>query len=342
MTEDSRKGIVNKYKNSMKKSIYYILILFIFTLPIISFAEMQIEVQENEVSIETIPENPQPYDDVTINISSYATDLNKAIITWQTDKGVVLSGIGKTSYSLKALGPNTTIILNISIKPVGSMNTINKKVVISPSEVELVWEAADGYTPLFYKGKSFVSGEGLIKVVAIPNTNTIKSGRGSVVYNWKSGDEALLEATGYNKEYYTFPNSALNNKEEITVTASAVDGQYNATKTITIPIISPKVLFYKKSPTEGILYNMALNSNSPFIEEEMTIVAEPYFLALKGHENEFNYNWKINGDNINTPSKKTELTIRPTSRGGYANISLMMENLNKLFQKVTGQLKLTI
>jgi len=74
----------------------------------------------------------------------------------------------------------------------------------------------------------------------------------------------------------------------------------------------------------------------------MTIVAEPYFLSLKGHENNFIYSWQINGERIATPSKKTELTIRPTSRGGYATIDVVIENLNELFQKVSNQLKLNL
>jgi hypothetical protein len=65
-------------------------------------------------------------------------------------------------------------------------------------------------------------------------------------------------------------------------------------------------------------------------------------LALDGNEVNFSYNWKINGETIDTPSKKTELTVRPAERGGYATIDLVMENLNFLFQKVAGKLNLTL
>ena len=74
----------------------------------------------------------------------------------------------------------------------------------------------------------------------------------------------------------------------------------------------------------------------------MTVVAEPYFLAINSSGSNFNYNWSINGDPIKTPSKKTELTIRPASRGGYATIDVSFESLSKLFQKVSGTLKLTL
>jgi hypothetical protein len=329
----------------MKKFLYFILIvsiLNILSMPSFSVADLQIDVQEGEISVETIPNNPQPYGDVTINITSYATDLNKAIIVWTGDKGVILSGIGETSYSFKTGGPNTSNTFNIKITPVGSMNTINKKIVINPSEVDAVWESVDGYTPPFYKGKTLPTSGSTIRVVAIPNTDTIKSGIGSMAYIWSNTNETKLDASGYNKSSYTFKNSMFDNINEIKVVASSVNGDYGAESTIEIPVYPPKVLFYKKSPTEGILYSKNLDNNYVFSEDEMTIVAVPYFLATKGVSFNFNYSWDINGDPIKTPKKKTELTIQPASRGGYADISITIESVSDLFQKVIGQLKLTL
>lgn len=329
----------------MKKFLYFILIVCILNiLSISSFssAELQIEVQEGEISVETIPNNPQPYDNVTINLTSYATDLNKAIILWTGDKGTLLSGIGETSYSFKTGGPNTSNTFNVKITPIGSMNTINKRIVITPSEVDAVWESVDGHTPPFYKGKALPTSGSTIRVVAIPNTNTIKSGMGSMAYVWTNANENKVNESGYNKSSYTFKNSMFNDINEIKVAVSSVNGNYGAESKIEIPIYPPKVLFYKKSPTEGVLYNKNLDNNFIFSEEEITIVAVPYFLATKGVSFNFNYNWNINGDPIKTPRKKTELTIRPTSRGGYADIRITIESVSDLFQKVIGQLKLTL
>jgi hypothetical protein len=290
------------------------------------------------VSVDLIPENPEPYQDVTVKITSYATDLNRAFIEWRSGSNLILSGYGKTSYSFTAPGPNVSTVLDVNITPSDGGGKITKRVVVSPSEIEIMWEAVDGYTPPFYRGKSYITREGRIKAVAIPNTGT----SGKISYTWKSGDNTVLGASGYNKDSYTFKNSELNTSESVTVSASSVDGRYNATKTISIPIVEPKIIFYKKSPTEGILYNNAL-TNETYVEgEEMTMVAEPYFLAIKGNENEFTYSWKINGKEIETPSRKTQLTIHPASRGGYATIDLVLENLSTFFQSASGQLKLNL
>ncbi len=310
--------------------------------PFISFAESQISIQEGEINVETSPNNPGPYQDVTVSLSSYATDLNKAIITWQTKAGVVLSGIGKTFYTFKTEGTETINVININIQPSGSVNTITKRISIIPTEIEIMWESVNGYTPPFYKGKALPVSGGLIKAVAIPNTKTIASGSGSITYTWKNNGETNLDASGYNKNSYIFKNSLFEEQSEITVISSSVAGNFGAEKTIKIPMYSPKLIFYKKSPTEGALYNVALDKENIMTEEEMTIVAEPYFTSFSGKENNFIFNWKINGENIQTPSKKNELTVRPTSRGGFATINLAVENTKEMFQKISNSLRLNI
>lgn len=333
---------MNKVKSKIIR-LFLISFLILGTIyPLISFAENQISIQDGEISVETSPNNPGPYQDVTINLSSYATDLNKAIITWQTKAGTVLSGIGKTSYTFKTEGTETLTTINIIIQPSGSVNTITKRISIIPTEIEIMWESMSGYTPPFYKGKTLPVSGSLIKAVAIPNTKTIGAGSGSITYTWKNSGETNLEASGYNKNSYVFKNSLFEEQSEITVISSAVAGNFGAEKTIIIPTYDPKLIFYKKSPTEGTLYNMALEKEATLIEDEMTIVAEPYFTSFSGKENNFIFNWKINGENIQTPSKKTELTIRPNSRGGYATIGLAIENTKELFQKISNSLKLNI
>lgn len=328
--------------NKVIKILGVIVIVSILSMPSFSFAESEISIYESDIDIQMWPETPEPYKDVEIKLISYATDLNKANIEWKIGASIVLSGYGKTTYTMKAPGPNITTNIILSITPVNSINKLIKQIVIRPSDIEVLWEAIDGYTPPFYRGKSLISKEGTIKLVAIPNSSTIKSGKGNISYKWMRDDATVQEASGYNKDSYVFENNVLKSSETINLTASSIDGSYNASKNLDIPIYSPKVLFYKRSPTEGVQHNRVLDSNTVFTGDEMTIVAEPYFLALKGSENLFNYKWNINGDPIKTPSKKTELTIRPTARGGYANIDVTFENINKVFQKISGALKLTL
>lgn len=313
-------------------------------MPTYSLAENEIGLQSNEVNVEVNPKNPGPHENVTITISSYATDLDKAIISWQTKNNELQSGIGQKKYVIKTGEVDIPIVVNISIKPVGSMDTITKKITIIPSEIDIMWESVDGYTPPFYRGKSLPINGSTIKAVAIPSTNYIKSGYGSITYIWKNNDSVKEDASGYNKNYYIFKNSLFDKNNKIGVIASSVDGNYKAEKYINIPLYKPKIVFYKKSPTESILYNNSIDNDTITSEKETTIVAEPYFFSspYQKTNSDIVYSWKINDKNIQTPTIKNELTIKPVSSNGYATISLTIENLNELFQKVTNKIKIKL
>ena len=316
--------------------------MILLSVPFFSVKALNVSIEDSDIIVNTTPSSPEPYQNTTIELSSYSTNLNKASIEWKTGSKVLLSGIGKTKYSFQTSGPNISVVFNITINPAEGGDPVNKRVVITPSEIEMLWEAVDGYVPPFYKGKAFVPKEGSIKVVAIPNTNTIKSSKGDVEYLWKNGDTNDQDASGYNKDSFIFRNKVINSTENISVTASSIDNNYSATSDIEVPIVDPKIIFYKKSPTEGILYNKALVTQINMPENEMTIVAVPYFLSVAGNENNIQYTWNINGKEIETPSKENELTVNPTDRGGYAVINLVIENLNLLFQKVNNTLRINL
>lgn len=310
--------------------------------PHYTLALSEINVSGDDISVETIPENPKPYENINIQLVSYATDLNKAMIQWQAGSSVLSSGYGKTSISYTTGAPNSITIIDITITPENSFDKIVKRLTINPSEVDLLWEAPDSYTPPFYKGKALPSGESVIRVVALPNTKTLKNGKDNVVYTWKNNGNSVSTTSGYNRDSYVFQNDVLKTIEKISVVASSVDSRYNAQGSIDIPIRKPEILFYKKSETEGILYNNALKGEADISEDEVTLVAIPYFMSIIGNEQYMEYNWSINGKSIETPRNKTEIVIRPKERGGYALIGLVFENTKLLFQKVDTKLKLNL
>lgn len=324
-----------------KITLLFIMVLGIFNIPNFSYSESQIGIENDSVIVEMSPNNPEPYQDVSIQLNSYSTDLNKAVITWDIDGDNFISGIGKINYSFKTKGPGITTNINISIKPIGSSGSITKRISINPSEVDILWESVDGYTPPFYKGKALPTPGSSINIVAIPNTDIIKYGIGSMTYTWKNDGSVLPESSGYNKNSLKYKNDIYSDTDKISVSVSSVEGNYAAEKNIEIKAFKPKVVFYKKSPTEGILYNNALNIKYTMEEDEMTIVGEPYFLSTLTNS-DYDYSWKINGASVNTPNKKNELTVRPTARGGYATIGLKVENIKKIFQEASNQLKLSL
>jgi hypothetical protein len=327
-------------KINLKSFLLKLFIFGIILFPCVGVAESQILVQETEIDYEIIPINPEPYDEVTINLYSYAADIDKAFISWQSSNGIVQSGTGKKSLTFKAPGPDSTIYFDIIINPVEQTASIKKRIFINLFDMDVLWESVDSYTPPFYKGKALPSRGSLIKVVAVPNSKTVTSGIGKIDYTWKNNDDTLEENSGYNINSYLFKNSLFETINNIEVQASSVVGNYNANKTIEIPTYNPSLVFYKKSPTGGILFNEGIVDSYLMTEDQTTFVASPFYLATKGKEGSFDYSWYINGNLTPSLDKKSEITIRPNSRDGYIDMELTVENISELYQKITNSFEI--
>lgn len=323
-----------------KNLLFIIFIVFIFVSTTKVFA---LDATENDILISIDPENPRPFSQVTINITSYAVDLNKANISWKNEGKTVLSGTGKTKYSFTTGGPNTSISFALSIIPEGDIQPLIKYFAISPSDLDILWEAMDSYTPPFYKGKALPSKEGKIKVVAYPNTSGLsQTNQKNITYTWKNNFDTVKSASGNGKSKYIFTNSELKSTEKIGVVASGPGNNFNSEGSVNINMVNPQVIFYKQSPTKGTQYQKAITNGDYLSEDEITFVAEPYYLSFKDSTSGFKYTWKINNTEIDTPKNPRELTVRPSSRGGYANVSFSLENTKKLFQIVTNNLKIEL
>src|SRR5690606_10591875 len=68
-------------------------------------------IRDNDIAVDFSPAVPGPNQNVKITLSSFATDLNKAAITWSVDGKESLSGTGKTSFSFTTgdIGSKTEI-----------------------------------------------------------------------------------------------------------------------------------------------------------------------------------------------------------------------------------------
>jgi hypothetical protein len=312
----------------------------LITVPFISSAESGLT--ERDVNIELNPAIPVPHKNVTATLTSYTTDLNKALIEWKdASNNVLLSGTGEKSYTVNAGEPNSDINIQVHITPFGDSNPIVKQLFIHPADVDILWQIDDAYTPPFYKGKALPTSESIIRAVAMPNAGA-SSTKSNIVYIWKLEHNTISKSSGYGKDSFIFKNSYLRDVEHIEVNASSVNSSYSATNNVTIPIGSANILFYLKNSDGVVEYNKAITANTTISSDESTIVAEPYFFPIKSGAGNLVYSWKINGESINTPRNPLSLTIRPASTGGYATISLSIENVAKLFQNVSANLRINL
>lgn len=320
-----------KIKLNLFFLIFIIGIIFVFPTK-----KINAELRAVDISATIIPENPKPYEDVTILLESYAVDLDSSTIEWKSRDKIFYKNTGAKEFTLKAGAPGTKSIVDIKITNQDG-ESAQKRIILEPSDMDILWQAVDSYVPPFYRGKALPPKEGKVKVIAIPNTGS-GSQSSSYSYLWKLNDKTQQDQSGYKKNSFVFNLSNTEKENTVEVTSNSVSGESTSDGILKISGVNPKILFYKKTPGEGISYNDAFSSEFNLEESEVTIKAEPYFMGDMGKGDIHNYEWKVNNEVINTPAKKNTLTVRPTTRGGYAKINLFIENTTKLFQSATKQL----
>ncbi|KKR43168.1 MAG: hypothetical protein UU10_C0026G0002 [Parcubacteria group bacterium GW2011_GWF1_40_6] len=298
-------------------------------------------VSSSSILVNVTPENPAPNEDVSITLNSYASNLDSVLIIWSVNGKNVLSGIGKKSFSLKApdAGGETSVIASISL-PDG---TIDKRIMIRPSVMALLWQANDSYVPPFYRGKALPTMGSEIKIVAIPE---IKNGAQTVnpkniVYAWKRDYTNKQDSSGYGKSSFTYVDDYLEDSSTIGVTATTTDQKYSSAGSIVVRTTNPKILFYKRDLTLGTLWEKAL-ANGHIIQGNEIIEAAPYFISPKEIRiPTLVFNWFINDYQIAVPSYKKNIMPLAVQSGtsGTSTVKLEIEDTYKIFGGASKELE---
>ncbi len=291
------------------------------------------QINLQDISFSASPEVPGAFQDVTITVNSYLTDVNRAFFVWKKDGKTELSATGADVFTFTTgdIGQKTTIDIAMALS---SGETLQKRMVFNPSESNLIWEGADSYTPPFYRGRALPTSEGYIRVVAIPQINSsgTTANINNYVFRWVRNDLVETESSGFNKSALIFQQSYLNEQEQIEVTSQDNTSGATARGTVIVPVFKPKILLYARDPINGIDWAHELGAAYDVSDAEKTILAIPYFFSPDNPlSNQLKYIWSINDDAIPTPSISNMLTLKSGASKGISKLTVRVENVIKLF-----------
>ena len=293
------------------------------------------QVQNGDIVLNISPEYPKANEQVTALVSTYTTDLNSARISWILNGDTVLEGVGKKSFSFTVGTSDFQTNLEVKIETL-SGSIIDKKITISPSNLDLLWEAYDTYVPPFYKGKALAPAEGMIKVVAFPNTQNLAGFN----YKWKLDDKSQPDSSGYEKNYFVYKNSYLEDSNQIETTASDLFGNNIGFNKITITPGTPKIIFYKRDQNIGTRWENALSDGFVINKNGDVIVAVPYFFSGKDlNSGTLTFDWLLNGEKPLIPNPNNVFPLKPENNtSGAADIKLIINNPKTLFQSMSKEI----
>lgn len=335
----------------MKYTISVLCVLCIFTFSNQVTAQADTLLTDN-VNLDITPENPGPNQQVSATLSSYDTNIHAAHITWIVNGIKKKSGVGETSFSFITGSLNTTTRLLVEIETAEGQ-TVEKSLDLKPSSVDLLWQT-ESFTPPFYKGKPMFSFQNKITFIALPhitNSNGVEISTKNLIYTWKLNGSVVAAARGYGRNTYTVVGSIISRPLDVQVEVIGTNSEEMAVGNIVITPASPEIIFYKKSPLYGIEFQNALTGtislqNSQDATEkskEITIIGVPFFFGTTdSHSSDLSYTWSINGGKISSDGRQTTQVFRQIENmSGTSQITLSIENTNKILQSARDQFNLT-
>ncbi len=344
-----------KQDNVLAKNIYlYCLLSFVlgvFSLPSVSVAQtipdgVSIpgiigDIQE-QISTEIYPQIPKPFEEVTITVSAYGTDLNRATLVWTYNGKEALKGTGATEFKFTtgAVGTQNNVVLKITPT---SGPVITKTYSFTPAEVDVLWQAKT-YTPPFYKGKALFTPEADVTFVAIPNM--IQGGKqvasNQAVYTWKVDRRVEGSKSGFGKNTFDYTGSIILKPHLIQAeTYSQADSKNKAIGGVTMNALDPQAIVYQSHPLYGILFNHAITGNFYLTKTEDQLAVFPYYFSTVNKNSFVTYTWRLNDLKIDSPSYESIMTFRKEAdQSGQAAVSVLLNSSSKILQQASAQLSI--
>lgn len=323
----------------MRKNYLKIILLLIF--PLLFFggyaAAIEINTFDSEFSIEIIPNNPAPGEQVSAKAVSYQFDINRSSIVWTFNGEVIAKGVGKRDANFIYPGFGKESRLNISIVTDKGL-TVSKNIKFIGNDIDFLWEAGTT-VPAWYKGKALPSFKSLVAITSIPHlfSGGAEISPSGLVYEWSINYENLSDASGAGKNSFTFQ---INDHEKTAVglRVSNKDKSVSFEKYTDISTdgVSPKIVFYGDSPLEGPDYGNALGKEIGLFSGETTIRAEPYFFS-DSPVGGLSHNWTMNDEEIKPDAFPNVLSLRA---GGTAGSSIIELRLRGAFHSAKEFIKI--
>jgi len=302
--------------------------------------EAALEIMSQAITMKVSPTLPEAGDTVSVTLNGYSTNISAARITWRLNGVTQKTGIGVDTFQFTAGGIGSRSVIQAVIETSDGF-TISKNVTVAPANVDLIWEA-DTYAPPFYKGKALLAPQAGFKVTALPEIveGGVRINSQSLLYKWSQDGKILGSQSGYGRSSLTVPSRFLVKPIVVSVVITSANGT-ETKKSITVRTSQSKVVIYENNPFNGIRFNQALTEEFSMTENELTLIAIPYFFnPLEKGDSALTHVWRMNGELFDTGVGKNTITLRQPDIAGFSNINIEVESRNKILQAAKSGLVL--
>lgn len=312
----------------LKQTRNNFLILILLFLPLSTFAQAR-----PTFSFSVVPENYKANEKITISITSYSIQLDKQNIIWSVDNTVILEGKGKKSISVQAPanGAEKEVVVTVE----NGDSVVEQTFTLRSSTLQTYVESIDGYTPPWYRGRSSVAEESVVKIVAIPTSFPLIDGDASTVYTWSKNGAKDNAQSGTGRQAYVFKLSPFNNAEEVTIKTLGFE------ENIVVAPQATQIGMYEYSPLIGTRFNAALRGNLTLNKQDVTFEVVPWFMS--GNRTNLKTIWSVNGLPSGKQPNPWTLNIRKnTDQKGSAAVQVSVKHTDRTLQNIRSKIDIDL
>lgn len=309
-----------------------LLLSILFVAPFVSHAQFLTDsVSEAGPALLLQPAYPAPNEVVTVSIDNYLSNLYSAEITWYLNG----TEIPETKNERE---------LEIQVGDVGSTNIIEAKLVIpqhgtqiikttiKPVYLDVIVEPQT-HVPDFYIGRALPSTGSLTNLTTIISGSSIPNS--DLVFTWRVNNQVVGGGGGRGQSSVSF-DTPQGSQIIVSLDVSKLDGAALASRSFTIPSVSPQLRFYEVSTLYGINRKHLTSFN--LISNSATILAEPFYLDSRVYNNPDIKNWTIDNNTVTTGGNPYEINFERVDYGGKAKLGFHVRSTSNLLQGARGQL----
>lgn len=306
-----------------------LLLISIFLLtPVLSFAQSLTDVGP---SLLLDPMYPAPGEEVSITIDNYLSNLYSAEITWYANGVEIPNTKNQRDITLQAGKVNSKTLIETRLAITG-LGVQIVQANINPLYLDVIVEPQT-HVPDFYEGRSLPSTGSVTNLIALISDKNLSSN--NLVYTWRVNNSVLGGGGGRGQNRVSF-DTPQGSRVIISLNVSTLAGKTIASRSFTIPSVSPKLFFYELNTLYGLSY-LPLSSFN-LISNSATIVAEPFYLDSRVYNNPDIKTWSIDNNEINTSGNPYELTFERVDYNGNAKLGFHVRSTTNLLQGTRGNL----
>jgi hypothetical protein len=288
------------------------------------------------LSIALEPALPQPQSVFKVSLNDYGGSAFGSGISWFYNDIQLTEAQNARNITLQAGEAGSTgVVKAVLDTPNGTKETL--VATINPLYLDIILEPQT-HVPTFYKGRALPSAESSINATAFLSGETLLTNE--YLYTWRLNNTVIQGGPlrGGSRVSFTMPQDSYST---LSLTVTTLGGTTLAKRTIAVPVVAPKLVFYEVNTLYGIV-ERSLKSPFSLLGNSMTVRAEPYYLDSTVFNAPSIAAWKIDKADVPPSNNPYDITLERVEAGGSANVTFRIQSTTKLLQGTKGTFTMNV